>query len=162
MSRIVKIFELFFPSIPVYAHCDIPCGIYDTHEAQVAAHSVLRMTQLITEAHEEKDQKILMHNISRYTRVKEEHAEKIKHEVRVIWADYFKPEMIKEYPDLHEKVFLIMKSASKTRQSVDLDSAQDLLDKVQEFAEIFWKTKGRQTVRVASGYPTGQDMVLPK
>ncbi|MCI4329747.1 MAG: superoxide dismutase, Ni, partial [Thermoplasmata archaeon] len=31
------------------AHCDIPCGIYDPHEAQIAALTVVRMDQLIAE-----------------------------------------------------------------------------------------------------------------
>ncbi|HEY7294075.1 MAG TPA: superoxide dismutase [Ni], partial [Dehalococcoidia bacterium] len=30
-----------------HAHCDIPCGIYDPHMAQVAALTVVRMVQLI-------------------------------------------------------------------------------------------------------------------
>ena len=30
-----------------HAHCDIPCGIYDPHAAQVAALTTVRMCQLI-------------------------------------------------------------------------------------------------------------------
>src|SRR5689334_10542099 len=33
----------------IHAHCDIPCGIYDPHAAQIAALSVVRMDQLINE-----------------------------------------------------------------------------------------------------------------
>ena len=33
-----------------YAHCDVPCGIYDPHAAQVAAHTVVRMDMLIADA----------------------------------------------------------------------------------------------------------------
>ncbi|MFL5683309.1 MAG: superoxide dismutase [Ni], partial [Chloroflexota bacterium] len=29
------------------AHCDIPCGIYDPHGAEVAARTVARMVELI-------------------------------------------------------------------------------------------------------------------
>ena len=25
-----------------HAHCDVPCGIYDPHLAQIAAHTVVR------------------------------------------------------------------------------------------------------------------------
>jgi len=32
-------------------------------------------------------------SFSRYVSVKEEHAEKAKHEIRVIWGDYIKPNM---------------------------------------------------------------------
>ena len=38
---------------------------------------------------------------SRYIEVKEEHAEVVKREVRIIWGDYFKPEHLEKYPDLH-------------------------------------------------------------
>lgn len=161
MEYALRVILNLLPSRAVYAHCDVPCGIYDPHEAQVAAHTVIRMTKLIMDAHEEKDEKILMHNIARFTKVKEDHSEKVKHEVRVIWGDYFKPEMLKEYPNVHELVFTIMKTASKARQGVDMDAANELLVKVQEFAEIFWKSKGRSTIRVKSGYPTDLDMVLP-
>ena len=35
------------PHRVVHAHCDIPCGIYDPHEAQLAAQTVERMVTLI-------------------------------------------------------------------------------------------------------------------
>jgi nickel superoxide dismutase len=158
----------FLPSQIAYAHCDLPCGIYDPHQAQLAAHTVIRMTSILNEMHPNSDEppfeerKKIIHDIARATKIKEDHAEIVKHEVRVLWADYFKPEHLEKYPDLHEKVFAIMKAASKARQNIDMDAANDLLTKVQEFSEIFWKTKGRETVRVASGYPTGGEMVLPK
>ena len=38
------------PAKTVYAHCDIPCGIYDPNRLQQAAHTVLRMTQLLIDA----------------------------------------------------------------------------------------------------------------
>lgn len=154
------------PSIPVYAHCDVPCGIYDPYAAQIAAFTVIRMTQLIqdahVESHDDAGQKQLMHAVARYTAVKEEHAEKIKHEIRVIWGDYFKEEQLQEYPQLNSLVFHIMKLASKARQTVDMESSKQLLAAVQEFAEIFWKSKNRETVRVASPYPVEGELVVLK
>ena len=165
MKNLHSLFNLL-PLSTAYAHCDIPCGIYDPYVAQIAAHTVIRMTQLIGEAHAEsdsvEDQKRLMHAISRYAQVKEEHTELVKREIRVIWGDYFKPEQIEKYPKLHDLVFKIMKHASKARQEVNLEEAQELLKMVQQFAEIFWKTKGKEPVRVASAYPTGREMVIYK
>src|SRR5437773_8944914 len=37
------------PAPIAYAHCDIPCGIYDPHHAQLAAHTVVRMVDLINQ-----------------------------------------------------------------------------------------------------------------
>lgn len=155
----MRFLSFLFKILPIqtaYAHCDIPCGIYDPHNAQMSAHTVLRMINLLGEAKNDA------HKIARLTKVKEEHAELVKHEVRIIWGDYFKDEHLKDYPNLHELVFKIMKLASKTKQEVDLTSANELLSKVEEFAEIFWKTKGREVVRVKSGYPTEGEIVLPK
>lgn len=159
--------DRLFPPQVVYAHCDIPCGIYDPHLAQVAAHTVLRMTSLINELPEpkpswkKKEADDWGHKLSRYTSVKEEHAEVVKNEVRVIWGDYFKPEHIEKHGNLHDLVFEAMKLASKSRQEVNKEVADQLLSKVQEFAEIFWQTKGLKTKRCASTFPTEGEIVVP-
>ena len=44
-----SVVDALLPPTPVYAHCDIPCGIYDPHEAQISALTVVRMDQLIAE-----------------------------------------------------------------------------------------------------------------
>ncbi|MEX0617180.1 MAG: superoxide dismutase, Ni [Candidatus Woykebacteria bacterium] len=144
----------------IYAHCDIPCGIYDPHLAQVAAHTVIRMTALINELPDE-DSKDREHKLARYTLVKEEHAELVKKEVRVIWGDYFKPEHLERYPKLHSLVFEIMKLSSKVRQEINPEASEQLLAKVQDFTEIFWETKGVKPTKAPSNYPSGGEIVLP-
>lgn len=168
MQKVFSLLAKVLPESAAYAHCDLPCGIYDPHQAQLAAHTVIRMTSIINEMHASsenapfEERKKIIHDISRATRIKDEHAEIVKHEVRVIWGDFFKPEHVEQNSHLHELVFSIMKLASKARQEINMDAANELLAKVQEFSGIFWKAKGRETVRVASGYPTGGEMVLPK
>jgi nickel superoxide dismutase len=144
------------PVKKAFAHCDIPCGIYDPHEAQLASHTVIRMTKMITEAGDD------LAKVHRMMNVKEEHSEKVKNEVRIIWGDYFKEEHLKDYPDLHKLVFNIMKLASKTKQETNIEVAQSLLTEVQKFAEIFYKTKGLEPVRVKSPYPTEGELVIYK
>jgi nickel superoxide dismutase len=159
--------DTVFPPATVYAHCDIPCGIYDPHEAQIAALTVLRMDQLIGElAHPAADAKleeraIYVSKMSRYTAVKEQHAEKVKHEVRVIWGDYFTPDHVKQFPQAHELVWKILKQASKARQGTNVADAQELLKLVQEFAEVFWQTKGAKTKRQPSMQKSGGELVVP-
>lgn len=160
VNPILLVFKVL-PSRPVYAHCDIPCGIYDPYMAQVAAHSVIRMTQLIEEASTE-DVKAAAHKITRLTQVKEEHAEIVKREVRIIWGDFFKQEHIAKFPNLHDQVFQIMKLASKARQEFDMESAKKLLELVQLFAEEFYKAKGLEPIRIPSGYPTEGEIVSHK
>ena len=168
MKKLLRLIDKFFPPQTVFAHCDIPCGIYDPHEAQMAAHTVLRMTNMISELQALsaelpfEERKRIISQIARLTKVKEEHAEFIKHQVRIIWGDYFKDEHIKKYKTLHQLVFRIMKQASAARQNVDIKAANELLRMVQMFAEIFWETKGRKVQKVKSGYPTEGVIVLPK
>ena len=65
------------------AHCDIPCGIYDPITAQIAAVTVVRMIDLMTdlEAKGGDKGKDYQNTLSRYIAVKEEHAEKAKAEI---------------------------------------------------------------------------------
>lgn len=167
MKIISKLIKLF-PTRPIYAHCDIPCGIYDPHEAQMAAHTVIRMVNLINDlkaSNEEPpfdERKKIISQTSRLTKVKEEHAEKVKTEIRILWGDYFKEEHLKDHPDLHDLVFKTLKLASKARQEVNLDAAQKLLENVQKIAEIFYKTKGLEVIKIPSGYPTEGELVSHK
>lgn len=109
-----------------------------------------------------KDNLEYNHKLARYTDVKEKHAELCKNEVRIIWGDYFKQEHIQKFPETHELVWSIMKAASKARQSTDVNDAKALIDSVNKFAEIFWKTKGLDSVKVKAPYPTEAEMVVPK
>lgn len=159
--------DAVLPPRPVYAHCDIPCGIYDPHEAQIAALTTIRMDQLIgelaapaTDAKPE-DRAAYTAKLARYTAVKEQHAERVKHEVRVIWADYMTADHAKQFPHVHELTFKILKQASKVRQGTHLADAQELLALVQEFAELFWKTKGATTKRQPSLQKSGGELVVP-
>lgn len=145
-----------------YAHCDIPCGIYDPHEAIVAAQTCVRMNDLIAELPAKGLSDAEARNsFVRYVKTKEDHAERCKHEVRVIWGDYFKDEHLKAVPDLHSLVWKIMKQASKVRQSTDRQASTDLLDSINRFAEAFWKTKEKSTHTVEAPYPTKKPMMVP-
>src|SRR3989344_2088675 len=111
ISRILRTLDRVSPPASIYAHCDIPCGIYDPYAAQVAAHTVIRMTNMIAELKPSKpepefdERKRIISQLARLTAVKEEHAELVKKEVRIIWGDYFKPEHVDQYPQLHRLVF---------------------------------------------------------
>ena len=172
LSRVFAALNRLLPTEEAFAHCDIPCGIYDPHLAQVAALTTIRMNQLIEGLEDpaagtggalpsKEAREKFIHAIERYTTVKEEHAELVKREVRIICGDYFKPEHLEKYPDLHQVTWNIMKLASKVRQDVSMPAAQDLLAEVQKFAEIFWATKGASVRRQPSLMPAGGEVVLP-
>ncbi len=150
-----------------YAHCDIPCGIYDPHTAQIAAMTVIRMDQLIQglkapaadAAQAEKD--AYENSLTRYIATKEQHAELAKKEVLILWGDYFRPEHQEKYPELSGLVWNTVKLGSRNKQGVDMQAAQDLLGNVQKIAEIFWATKGAQVRRQPSLQNVGGEIVVP-
>jgi len=87
--NIIKSFIKLLPEEEALAHCDIPCGIYDPYVAQRAAHTILRMTQLLTDI-KSGDPKKMAHDITRMTQVKEEHVELLEEELETLRNDYFK------------------------------------------------------------------------
>ena len=129
------------PTITVRAHCDVPCGIYDPAQAQLAAKTVSRMVELIGQIDAGSTAPADRNKFIRCVTVKEQHAELVKHEVQVIWSDYFKPEHLTANPDLHTKVWNILKLAGKNKQNIDAAAAAELETAVKEFADIFWSTK---------------------
>ncbi len=55
----------------------------------------------------------------------------------------------------------ILKTASKARQNIDMDAAQQLLSLTNQFAEAFWKAKGVETKRQPSNQAAGGEYVVP-
>jgi nickel superoxide dismutase len=157
----MKILFKILPLKIAYAHCDIPCGIYDPYILQRAAHTVVRMTQLLTDLKSD-DQKREAHDIARITHVKEEHINILEEELETLKNDYFKEEHFKEYSNLNDLFTKTQKLASKARQEINMQAAEETLAGVQEIAEIFFKTKNVEPVRVKSVYPTGGEIVLHK
>ncbi len=144
------------------AHCDIPCKIYDPSSAQIAALSVLRFLDLIAEL-DGKDLSLAdQAKLSRLVTEKETHAEKAKHEVRVIWGDYIKQPQFEKFPDISELVHNIMLAGSACKQGIDRANGEKLLELINEFAAAFWSTKGVETFKAVSPYPPEAVVVYPK
>lgn len=126
------------------AHCDIPCGIYDPRDAITAAQTVIRMTELILEIetkHGSNRNSSITNSLVRYILVKEQHAKRAKDEILIIWTDYFKPEHIAKYPELHDQVWKACKLGSFVKQNVDMQKAQEFKQALEKIGQIFWETK---------------------
>ena len=135
-----RVLAALAPRRTVHAHCDVPCGIYDPHGAELAAKTVSRMIVLINEnLGDDIEQR---NKLIRCVKVKEEHAELCKRELQILWSDYFKPEHLAAHPDLHDRFWMALKQAGKCKQSVDAAAASDLEAQVAAIADIFWQTKG--------------------
>jgi nickel superoxide dismutase len=142
------------------AHCDIPCKIYDPSVFLIAALSVSRLIDLIEEERIKNTSNSQI-QIIRLVIEKETQSKIVKEEVNTIWGDYFKEPQLKKFPETHKIVHLIMQSASKCKQEGSAKNAEELLEHLNYFAEIFWASKGVRTERVTSPYPPAQKVVIP-
>jgi nickel superoxide dismutase len=159
ISPVIRLFDHAAAPETVSAHCDIPCGIYDPHAAQIGALTVVRMNQLIGNLEGSAGDVAHDNSFARYVKVKEEHAEIVKKELDILWHDYFRPEHVEKYPDLHTTFWNAAKLASKNKQTADLAAANDLLATTNRIAEIFWDTKGVPTRKAGSNQAVGGDLV---
>lgn len=138
----------FLKTIRAEAHCDIPCGIYDPTPAKIAAKTVARMIdqldELATPADMSDKHAIISYSnsISRRIVAKETHAELCKRELAVLWSDFFKPEHVAKYPNLHDIFWKAMKLCSKTKQGPNTEDAVALAAAIDEIARIFYEMKG--------------------
>jgi len=125
-----------------YAHCDIPCGIYDPAQARIEAESCYK----IIEKYQASSDEVFR---QRCVKIKEERAELTKHHLDVLWHDYFKPEHLEKFPKLHDTFWKAAKQASKVKQTVELAEAKKLLELIDEIDAAWRATDGPKNTRLA-------------
>jgi nickel superoxide dismutase len=134
IDRILSTLDRVTPPTTVFAHCDLPCGIYDPAQARIEAQSV----KACQEKHNGSDDHEFQ---TRAITIKEERADLVKHHLWVLWTDYFKPEHLEKHPDLHELFWKATKTAGEAKKTNDEVVGQRLLDEIDKIAEVFWATK---------------------
>jgi len=120
----------------VSAHCDVPCGIYETDTMTHAAATCKKMIEKINDLGE-LDSIEKHNNFIRMVNTKEKHAQLCKDQLYLLWSDYFKPEHLEKFPDLHEKFWQATKQCGKVKQTVSGEECQKLADMVHEISHIF-------------------------
>lgn len=118
---------------PVYAHCDLPCGVYDPAQAKIEAQSVLAIQQKMADFSGDDRVRAIM--------IKEQRSELVKHHLMVLWADYFKPEHLESHPDLHQKFWEAIKQASDCKHHSEPETGERLIEMIDGISDIFWQTK---------------------
>lgn len=118
---------------PVYAHCDLPCGVYSPEQARIEARSVHQILEKYESLHQEDKWRAVM--------IKEQRLELVKHHLWVLWTDYFKPEHLEKHPDLHDLFWRATKQAGAVKKSVDPAESQKLLDLIKQVDDVFTETK---------------------
>lgn len=118
---------------PVYAHCDLPCGVYDPAQAKIEAESILGICSKYDDLGEQDKIRAII--------IKEDRAEKVKHHLWVLWTDYFKPEHLTAHENLHELFWEAAKQAGAVKKSTSVDEAKKLLSMIDEIDQVFKATK---------------------
>jgi nickel superoxide dismutase len=128
--------RLLARTIDVSAHCDLPCGVYDPAQARIEAESVLAICKKVADSDDAG-----FH--TRAAIIKEQRSHLVKEHLWVLWTDYFKAPHFEKYPDLHGLFNEATKlaGAGGTKGSFDVATAEALLAKIDQIAEIFWETK---------------------
>jgi nickel superoxide dismutase len=128
--------DFFAPRRTVLAHCDLPCGVYDPAQAKIEAQSV-KATMEKFHASEDAVFK------QRAVQIKEERSNLVKEHLWILWTDYFKAPHFEKYPQLNSLFNEATKlaGAGGTKGSMDVAVADQLLEKIDQIAEIFWETK---------------------
>jgi len=127
---------------PVYAHCDVPCGIYETDTMRHAADTCVRMLEKIQALPDSSGEKSDDHaNFIRMVTNKEHHAQVCKDQIYLLWSDYFKPEHLQKLPDLHNTIWQAAKQCSKVKQTLSMDEAKKLVEMVAAIAKMFEESK---------------------
>jgi nickel superoxide dismutase len=127
------------------AHCDGPCGVYDPASIRIAAEAVVSMTKKILDLKKsEGDDKAYQNTLSRFISVKEEQATLAKREILVLWTDYFKPNHLEQFPNLHDTFWKAAKLCSACKYELSLQHCDELMAACKEIHDMFWASKNRE------------------
>ncbi len=124
-----------------YAHCDLPCGVYDPAQARIEAESCYKIIEKYNASQDETFRQ-------RAILIKEERADLVKHHLDVLWHDYFKPEHLERFPQVHDLFWKAAKQASAVKSSVDQAETVKLLDLIDKIDDVWRQTGGLEKSRV--------------
>ena len=144
----VVILALTMPlGVSAFAHCEIPCGIYDDEARfEMIAEHLTTIEKSMTQVIELSKEKPLNYNqVVRWTNNKEQHAD----ELQRIVSQYFLTQRLKPvdrgdeeaYPDYTEKLALLHQMlfyAMKAKQTTDHANVEKLLELSAEFKTAYF------------------------
>jgi nickel superoxide dismutase len=134
--------EWLRPTRTVHAHCDLPCGVYDPAQARIEAESVAKIQEKYQDAEGQKKPSESVEDFkTRCIAIKEKRADLVKEHLWVLWTDYFKPEHLEKFPELHDTFWKATKAAGEAKKSQDPAQGKELLGLIAEVDRIFWETK---------------------
>ena len=142
MLKYLKVFMvILFYHIPIFSHCQIPCGIYSDamqivqikEDLQTIEKAINMINMLSVKADPQS-----LNQINRWINTKEDHAQNIQN----ITSRYFLTQRIKENSENYfDKVTMLHKlliSAMKCKQTVKLENVSDAKKVVELFSKLYF------------------------
>ena len=154
MTKFLKIFfafVLFAFSVELYAHCQVPCGIYDDAVRIVQIEeditTIRKAMNMINNLADKSDAQSL-NQISRWVSTKESHAQNVQETI----LNYFLAQRVKakekgnkdrqKYVDqtltLHQLIVKMM----KCKQTVDQRNCSDAYELLDKFTNLYFEQHG--------------------
>ncbi|WP_022664000.1 superoxide dismutase, Ni [Desulfospira joergensenii] len=131
---------IFILPQPLFAHCQIPCGIYDDHARVQSmledAATVEKSARLIGELAGKTDAQS-QNQLVRWVMNKEAHAQKIIEKI----SDYFLTQRVKpdqkDYTERLVRHHKVIVAAMKAKQKADVQTAKDLEKRIRDLISYY-------------------------
>lgn len=137
--------KIRWPIKSASAHCDVPCGIYETDTLTTAAKTCQKMVSIATALAEAGCQTPNDHNqFIRIINHKEKQTQICKDQIYILWSDYFKADDFADDASLHNKLWQAAKACSQVKQTLDQKAADDLVASCRAVAELFEASQARR------------------
>ena len=134
---------IFLFSVQAFAHCEIPCGIYnDEMRIKMIKEHIVTVEKSMNQIKElEKDEHHNSNQLVRWIMNKERHAD----EIQEIVTQYFMTQRIKlDTKNYENKLGLLHKMliySMKCKQTTDLANVSKLKELVNDFKALYFKKK---------------------
>ncbi|WP_018997477.1 superoxide dismutase [Ni] [Hirschia maritima] len=131
---------------PAFAHCEIPCGIYDDEakfdELDLHVKTIKRSIEGIQAAEN-------THDATRWVINKENHAQKIQDEIAVYFLTQrvkapVKSKEKKSYAKSLKLAHQILVAAMKAKQSADMEKAEELQKAINAYRDHYFELHGHK------------------
>ena len=145
MKKYILLFIIIFSPSKIFAHCQIPCGIYDDviriiqikEDFQTIKKAMLKINELSNTS-----SSLSLNQLNRWINAKETHATNIQKTI----SEYFLTQRIKEtnqkYIDQTLILQRILVTAMKCKQGLERDNVNTGLNLIKSFSEVYFDSHG--------------------
>ena len=142
---------VFILSTQLYAHCQIPCGVYDdTMRIKMIEEHTLTILKSMNYIDANQGDLLNQNQVTRWIISKEQHAQ----EIQDIVSEYFLTQRIKLKDDSKENQDLyhaqltalhnVMVDAMKCKQTTDTKNTTSLLENLDRFVNLYFDDHGKK------------------